>query len=373
MTKSENHQKLIKTPYQDGELSVLIGCYAVCRAHAENLLKLEEDLINDYLEKFIDEINQEIETLPFEQAKNILLEYFASHSFPMTHHYTKSEMLKTHKRIGFAVDFYYKLTQYQTDSLILEHAKLLYKMTQTSYKEMKYPIQEMQERRFFFNKKYEAKTWFQKLRFAIYRLIMGLPSIQGRKTINMMLKEITTVTKDWSPEKTIDVIRHYEKSFLLLNQYDRRELTRENLSPPTDLTIQISEAETAINQMKKALVENGEPSELFGLQRDKNGLNRILHSILQSAGGKYAYSSIEQQAANLLYFFVKDHIFADGNKRIGGLMFTLFLEKNKHHQKAEGETKINDNALVSLVLLLAESDPKNKETMIDLIINLIRN
>lgn len=92
---------------------------------------------------------------------------------------------------------------------------------------------------------------------------------------------------------------------------------------------------------------------------------------MQTFGGEYLYKSIEEQAAHLLYFVIKSHPFSDGNKRIGAFLFIWFLEKNRHWFKKSGELKINDNALVALALLVAQSDPVDKEIMIKLIINLI--
>ncbi|MFZ1257593.1 MAG: Fic family protein, partial [Saprospiraceae bacterium] len=83
------------------------------------------------------------------------------------------------------------------------------------------------------------------------------------------------------------------------------------------------------------------------------------------------YPSIEEQAAHLLYFIIKNHPFSDGNKRIGAFIFVWFLEKNKHHIKKNGELKINDNGLVALALLVAQSNPAEMEQMIKLIVNLI--
>jgi death-on-curing family protein len=90
-------------------------------------------------------------------------------------------------------------------------------------------------------------------------------------------------------------------------------------------------------------------------------------------GGEYLYKSIESQAAHLLYFVIKNHPFSDGNKRIGAFLFVWFLEKNKHRFKKTGEVKINDNGLVALALLVAQSNPEDKELMIKLIINLINS
>ena len=87
---------------------------------------------------------------------------------------------------------------------------------------------------------------------------------------------------------------------------------------------------------------------------------------------QYLYPSIEEQAANLLYFVIKNHSFSDGNKRIGAFLFVWFLEKNKHQFKKTGELKINDNALVAIALLVAQSNPEEKELMVQLIVNLIK-
>lgn len=92
---------------------------------------------------------------------------------------------------------------------------------------------------------------------------------------------------------------------------------------------------------------------------------------MQTFGGKYLYPSIEEQAAHLLYFVVKNHSFTDGNKRIGAFLFIWFLEKNKYRFKKSGEVKINDNGLTALTLLVAQSNPEEKNLMIQLTVNLI--
>ena len=99
----------------------------------------------------------------------------------------------------------------------------------------------------------------------------------------------------------------------------------------------------------------------------------ILSSIIATFDSNYLYSTIEEQAAHLLYFIIKDHPFTDGNKRIGAFLFVWFLEKNRHRFKENGEVKINDTGLTTLDLLIAQSDPREKEMMIKLVINLINN
>jgi death-on-curing family protein len=168
----------------------------------------------------------------------------------------------------------------------------------------------------------------------------------------------------------LDLLSHYTKSFVLLNQYDSRKITCQNLNENITYEIQYDEAKAAIAELKKQLMAKNEATELFGKEKD-DGFKSSLQSIVQTFGGKYLYPSIEEQAAHLLYFVIKNHSFVDGNKRIGAFLFVWFLEKNKHRFKKTGELKINDNGLTALALLVAQSQPEEKELMIQLIINLI--
>jgi death-on-curing family protein len=118
-------------------------------------------------------------------------------------------------------------------------------------------------------------------------------------------------------------------------------------------------------------MQKKEASALFGNQKDES-FGGVLKSITQTFGGEYLYKTIEEQAAHLLYFVIKNHPFSDGNKRIGAFLFIWFLEKNKHRFKKSGELKINDNALTAIALLVAQSNPNDKELMIALVINLIK-
>lgn len=168
----------------------------------------------------------------------------------------------------------------------------------------------------------------------------------------------------------LEIISTYTRSFILLNQYDSNALQAEISGKPLTYEINYDEAISAIEQLKKQLLKKGEASQLFGRQRNES-FSGILNVILQTFSGKYLYPSVEEQAAHLLYFIIKNHSFADGNKRIGAFLFVWFLHRNKHLLKKEGEVKINDNALVALALLVAQSDPANKDLMIALIVNLI--
>lgn len=170
----------------------------------------------------------------------------------------------------------------------------------------------------------------------------------------------------------LDILSHYTKSFVLLNQYDSRNLQTSNLNENITYAIRYEEAITAITALKKQLMGKKEATDLFGKEKD-NGFKSSLESIVQTFGGHYLYPSIEEQAAHLLYFVIKNHSFNDGNKRIGAFLFIWFLEKNKHRFKQTGELKVNDNALTAIALLVAQSAPEEKELMIQLIINLIRD
>jgi death-on-curing family protein len=170
----------------------------------------------------------------------------------------------------------------------------------------------------------------------------------------------------------LDIITHYTQSFILLNQFDSNELPTGKLNEKITYVIEYKKAIKAIAELKKLLMKKKEASALFGNERD-GAFGGILNSVVQTFGGQYLYKSIEEQAAHLLYFVIKNHPFTDGNKRIGAFLFVWFLEKNRHRFKKSGELKINDNALVALALLVAQSNPDDKELMVKLVINLINN
>ena len=169
----------------------------------------------------------------------------------------------------------------------------------------------------------------------------------------------------------LTVITEYTRSWLILHQYDSGTLTAKHLHRTVRYRIDEDEGKKAISQLKKNLMERKEASDLFGRERERGALKGILGSIDQTFGGSGLYPSVEEKAAHLLYFLIKDHPYIDGNKRIASLLFIWFLEKNNLLTTPNGERTINDNALVALTLLVAESNPKQKEVMIKLIINLI--
>lgn len=164
----------------------------------------------------------------------------------------------------------------------------------------------------------------------------------------------------------LEVVSRYAKSWSLLLQYDEDRLQLPKKLKPTKKSLVYGHVLEAITAMKEELLDRGEAGDLFGLEREKN-LQGILGNLDQTFGGKDLYASVEEKAAHLLYFMIKDHPFSDGNKRIGSFLFLLFLRENNLLE----QSGINNNGLVALALLIAESAPKQKELMIRLIINLL--
>ncbi|MCW5913452.1 MAG: virulence protein RhuM/Fic/DOC family protein [Chitinophagaceae bacterium] len=196
---------------------------------------------------------------------------------------------------------------------------------------------------------------------------------QLQQTIRLISKVGHSDTLQLSEAKgLLEIIDHYAQSFVLLNRFDSNSLEAGRLNQKLTYEIKYAEAKAAIAELKKQLKKKKEATNLFGNEKD-NGFQSSLQSIVQTFDGKYLYPSIEEQAAHLLYFVIKNHSFNDGNKRIGAFLFVWFLEKNKHRFKETGEVKINDNGLTALALLVAQSKPEEKELMIKLIINLINN
>lgn len=168
----------------------------------------------------------------------------------------------------------------------------------------------------------------------------------------------------------LDVIVSYGRSWSLLEGYDEDNLSLPIYRNEHKFVLGYSEAKDAIAQLKKELMKKDEASELFG--REKAGeLDGIVGNVYQTFGGDDLIPSVEAKAANLLYYIIKDHPFVDGNKRIGAFLFILFLQKNKMLYRANGEAKINDNALVALTLMTAKSLPEQKETVVALIVNML--
>ncbi len=166
-----------------------------------------------------------------------------------------------------------------------------------------------------------------------------------------------------------DIVSRYAQTFLLLQRYDEGLLS-DPLVQAGGVLPTADEAREALASLKASLVARGEASELFARERG-DGLVALLGNLDQSVFGEPAYPSVEAKAAHLLYFVIKNHPFADGNKRSGAFLFIDFLHRNDRLLDTAGQPVINDIGLAALTLLVAESDPGQKDTLIRLIMNML--
>jgi prophage maintenance system killer protein len=164
----------------------------------------------------------------------------------------------------------------------------------------------------------------------------------------------------------IKIITDYAYGLEILDQYDYQNLEIKSTSGKESYQLTYSEAIKKIKQVRNVFSN----SDLFGVEKDSS-LKSSLSTIYQTFDGVDLYPSIEEKAANLLYFVTKNHSFVDGNKRIAAFLFLYFLERNGILFDISGNKRIADNALVALTLMIAVSKPEEKETMVKVIVNLI--
>ena len=167
----------------------------------------------------------------------------------------------------------------------------------------------------------------------------------------------------------LSLLADYSKTMSLLGQYDKGSLL-DKKGQKAKFLIQFQDCVRIIIRLKKELVNRKEVGDLFGQERNES-FSGIIAALYQTFDKQELYPSIEDKAAHLLYLTIKDHPFSDGNKRIAAFLFVYFLDKSDYLFKKSGERKINDNALTALSLLIAESDPKDKNMMIKIIKNLL--
>lgn len=162
----------------------------------------------------------------------------------------------------------------------------------------------------------------------------------------------------------LKVIADYAYALDLLDRYDHGTLSIEKTSGTTDFVLDYKSANEIVLSMK------GKFEGLFGIEKDQ-GFKSAIGTIYQTFDGKELYPSAEEKAANLLYFIVKNHAFSDGNKRIAAALFIYFLNSNNILYRADGSKRLADNTLVALTLLIAESKPEEKDTIVKVVVNLI--
>lgn len=167
-------------------------------------------------------------------------------------------------------------------------------------------------------------------------------------------------------EAVASVISDYARSWSLLQGYDEQQLSEISTRQPDMRPLELEEALAAIGELKQTLMAKGEATTLFGQLRD-DGLASALATIEQGFGEDLFYPNVASRAAHLLYFVIKNHPLADGNKRCGSFLFLWYLRRNQALLAKPVEHLINDNTLVALALLVAESLPDQKALMIRLI------
>ncbi len=188
---------------------------------------------------------------------------------------------------------------------------------------------------------------------------------EARESLDLLARTLQNqALVDSTGQAVLELITGYADTWRLLLEYDEDRLKTPPGARPSLGVLNLDSAMRAIADLKRDLMSRNEASSLFGSPRG-DALAAILGSIEQTMFGEALYRSREEKAAHLLYFIVKDHPFTDGNKRIGSLLFLLYL-------KQEGmEHRLNPQALTALTLLIAESAPAGKDLMVRLIINLL--
>jgi len=182
------------------------------------------------------------------------------------------------------------------------------------------------------------------------------------KTVEIQSRMISSLTET-SEDEVYEVVKRYTDALALLDDYDHQCLNR----PEGSETIY----RLSYEECRKLIDSMAFDSDVFGVEREKGKLEGILAAVYQNVFGAEVYPSIEEKAANLLYFLIKDHPFADGCKRIGASIFLEFLNKNNALYK-EGKQVISNSALVAITLMVAESRPEEKDVMVTLIMNFLK-
>lgn len=188
-----------------------------------------------------------------------------------------------------------------------------------------------------------------------------------KKIVQLQEKVISEYRLDTEEAQgLIKVIASYSTALGLLDDYDHQRLKIPNTNTVEVVKINYNEARNAINELGKQTKFEG----LFGKEKD-DSFKGSLENIYQTFDGIELYQTLEEKAAHLLYFVVKNHSFIDGNKRIGAFLFVWFLERNNMLYKLNGNKLIADSTLVALTLMIAQSNPNDKDMLIKVIVNLL--
>ena len=184
-----------------------------------------------------------------------------------------------------------------------------------------------------------------------------------QRTVDIQTKMLAS-TLEVDEAELLKAVNLYTNALMLLDQYDHQSI-KKPAGNKAIYRITYEDCRNMVNEM-----EDSFHSDVFGVEKEKGKVEGILAAVYQSAFGKDAYPSLEEKAANLLYFMIKDHPYADGCKRIAASLFLEFLVRNNVLYE-KGQKRIGDGALVAITLMIAESDPKGKDIMVNLVMNLL--
>ena len=183
------------------------------------------------------------------------------------------------------------------------------------------------------------------------------------KTVDIQSRMLADAL-DIEESDVLRAVNEYTNALLLLDQYDHQVLCKPEGNKPI-YRITYEECVRMVGKMKDSF-----DTDVFGVEKEPGKVAGIIDSVYQSAFGQDAYPSVEEKAANLLYFMIKDHPYADGCKRIAASLFLEFLDKNNALFKDNGK-RFSDGTLVALTLMIAESKPEEKDIMVKLVMNLM--
>ncbi len=169
------------------------------------------------------------------------------------------------------------------------------------------------------------------------------------------------------PKAVLELIKEFASTWVSLDAYDKESLKLTGVTKKK-VTLVSNDLVSAIGDLKRELVKKGEATDMFANERKGGNIEGIVGNVMQSFGGKSVYGTVEEKAAHLLYFMVKNHPFTDGNKRSGAFAFVWFLRK----VGVKGSRNINPAALTALTLFIAESDPRKKDQMVALVTQMLK-
>jgi death-on-curing family protein len=219
----------------------------------------------------------------------------------------------------------------------------------------------------------EFRKWATKLLkqhitkgYTINRKVIGKNYEQFIKAVNDV-KKLLPAGSVVKTEDILELVKSFSSAWLSLESYDEDKFPKSGATKKL-VKVQADELYNAVEEFKKELINEKQATELFAQEKKDKNLEGILGNVMQEAFGREMYPSVEQKAAHLLYFVVKNHPFNDGNKRTGAFAFVWFLQK----AGIEFRREITSAALTAMTLLIAESKPKDKDRMIGVVLLMLK-